>query len=288
MKTASSPFRVTICTKRFLLNVELESNDSTMKSFVFLLFFIATHLTFSQSPLLGEWCLANNCNSKLIFHQDGTFELAINGSFIESLGNEELKYKEEKIGDENWVSVSNKSNTTFVKFKYELENCNLLIVYYKIGKEIDHDIDEIGWYKKINCTTPLSSPVHTQTFIVPDYFSGELYIIFSGEQKLKEKSARFKIPPAGVLNIPFKAEPFDLLRGGLVFLSPNRDTIKQFIKGNKTPSPSNIDLNEKYAEVVGFNQTGRENLESRFGISDKIRDVLMIKIAPFIDLIQKE
>lgn len=268
--------------------MELESKDSTMKSFVFPLFFIATHMTFSQSSLLGEWCLANNCNSKLIFHQDGTFELALNGSFIESLGNEELKYKEEKLGDENWVSVSNKSNTTFVKFKYELENCNLLIVYYKIGKEIDHDIDEIGWYKKINCTTPLSSPVHTQTFIVPDYFSGELYIIFSGEQKLKEKSARFKIPTPGVLNIPFKAEPFDLLRGGLVFLSPNGDTIKQFIKGNKTPSPSNIDLNEKYAEVIGFNQTGRENLESRFGISDKIRDVLMIKIAPFIDLIQKE
>ncbi|MBK9982033.1 MAG: hypothetical protein IPP15_06325 [Saprospiraceae bacterium] len=58
-------------------------------------------------------------------------------------------------------------------------------------------------------------------------------------------------------------------------------------KGNITPANANIDINKKYAEVIGFNQTSREDLESRFGITDKIRDVLLIKIAEFDELIPK-
>ncbi len=258
-----------------------------MKSFVFPLFFMATHISFCQNALFGDWCLANNCNSKLIFHPDGTFEFAINGSIIESLGNEELKYREEKIDNENWVRVTNKSNSPFVNFKYELEGCNMLVVYYKNGSEIEKDIDEIGWYKKTNCNTPLSTPNRTQTFVVPDYFSGELYIIYSGDNKTKEKSLRFNLPVSGILSIPYHAEPFDLLKGGLVFLSTKGDTIKQFIRENITPANANIDINKKYAEVIGFNQTSREDLESRFGITEKIRDVLLIRIAQFDELIPK-
>ncbi|HZV70757.1 MAG TPA: hypothetical protein VFG10_14480 [Saprospiraceae bacterium] len=242
---------------------------------------------YSQESLSGAWCLVPNCNSKLIFQKDGKFELAINDIIVSSLESEELNYYTERTNGENWIQVSNKSNQSFLRFNFEIDDCNLLVVFYKSGN-IDHDIDEIGWYRKPGCNTELLKPAHIQTFIIPGYFQGEAFIIYAGDKIRNEKSKPFNLPPSGVQNLSFKAKPFDLLRGGLVFLTTEGDTIQQFLNGNEPTFKSNLNQQERFVKIIGFNQTSREDLESRIGINDKIRDVLLLNIGPLNELISKE
>ena len=203
--------------------------------------------------LVGEWHFRDHDSTRMIFFKNGKFDYILNGAKVNDNGNNKyLVYVKNNIKNENWVEVYDENKELYFRFKYEIDACNLLVAFYKEGKNISNDIDEFGILKRIDCLEKTRTPETTQILVLPEGYLGDIYLIFSGESEQMEPSMIYKVPDNGILYIPYKTHPFDILRDGIKLVAMPGDTIQMIVDVKNSKGNGRMP-NNKYAKIRGYN-----------------------------------
>lgn len=247
----------------------------------------------ANKSIIGTWCVNKECSFKYVFHNDGRFEIINEGQVANISDHGSLYYKIAKENNSNLVCIIDSFHSfhkQLFRFKYQFDGFDLLAVFYKDGFiDMNDDIDEIARLKRVNYvlynSTKYSSPRVFQTYYLPKDFSGRVFIVYEGQKNIQNKCNKFSIPENGKLKIQFKAEPFDLLKGGMIFLTEEGDTMNQII-GTYNKNIDMTTYKEKpFVNIIGFNQRTRRWLQDSMSIENNDRDVLFLDVHDFKDFV---
>jgi hypothetical protein len=225
-----------------------------------------------QHEIIGKWyCTANNSDPIYEFKPNKYYSISKpNSDFI-------LEGKYEMDSDSNRITLhyqGSKMNAAF-----QMEGDSLILVFYKPFKG---QIDESVILKKVGGKNTLHNinitEINSQQIFLPSQFRGNAYINYDQDQGQKKKYSNDKsplifIPYNGFLQTQFEADPFNYIKGNILFSITDSGNINHNIKSFRfSEYTSKIDIlldqgfniDSVYVCLYGYNQEGRDVVNKRF------------------------
>lgn len=263
-----------------------------------------------EERIIGKWNSYDTPERRLDieFEENGNYNYYYNHELqTERIYNgdrsSQLLYKIIKENGKNQLLVYGKGSEKLLKKHIiEIHNDKLHIVSYKMGRGIEHHIDEYYILDKVeNTEHELEEPKVANSDQIEIYFpkgySGWTLIAFDDDYGYKARTNKngvevLHIPANGMLRTKSRVKPFAFTKEEVAYFIENEDGAFEEIElayGDRNGGElKNKDLSADKVYVLnyGFNQIARHMVEHKFYNSEVQNDVLFLGIGTPEELVK--